>query len=455
MVVQNAMISGYGLWLKRLRYGHDFERTLAQLTETERYTADALRAVQANRLAALVMHAGAHVPFYSALLERAGIRPHEVNIDNLARALPILTKEQICASSTALVSSAYARRALVPLKTSGTTGTALTVLATRRAIQQNFAFFARFLAWAGVKIGQPSATFAGRLVVPIEQSRPPFWRVNWTTRTTLFSSYHISRDNMPHYIRQLERTAPAFIDSYPSAIFTIASYLKEQGDAHKIRPRAIITSSETLSPHQRDVIEEVFRCPVFDQYGNVEMAAFIGQCEKGTYHISPEYGFVEVLDAQGRPARPGEAGELICTGLLNFAMPLIRYRIGDSVVVGTKSCGCGRNFPVVDSVIGRTDDMIVTPEGRYVGRLSPVFKLFPSVREAQVIQDRLDHVTVKIVCGEDYTDAVGAALIREFQLRTGASLQVSLDRVDAIPRTAAGKFRSVVSLLNRNGQLSV
>jgi phenylacetate-CoA ligase len=177
------------------------------------------------------------------------------------------------------------------------------------------------------------------------------------------------------------------------------------------------------------------------------MTVFIAQCENGNSHINPEYGLVELLNEQGNHVRPGEAGELVCTGFLNTAMPLIRYRIGDSAVLSDRECGCGRPFPVVESLLGRTDDMIVTPEGRYVGRLDPVFKGLSAIKESQIVQESLTRIVVRVVREPHYTPQVGHALIAALRERLG-NIDMVLEYVDAIPRSTAGKFRSVVSMIS-------
>ena len=164
------------------------------------------------------------------------------------------------------------------------------------------------------------------------QVEPPFWRKNWVMRNTLFSSYHISERNLGAYVDELKKIEPVFIDSYPSAIFSIGKFLLDRGIEAGIAPKAIITSSETLLDNQREVIEKAFHSRVFDQYGSAEMVGFINQCEKGSYHINPEYGIVEIIKEDGEPAKDGEPGELVCTGFVNSTMPLIRYKTGDSAI---------------------------------------------------------------------------------------------------------------------------
>ena len=258
----------------------------------------------------------------------------------------------------------------------------------------------------------------------------------------LFSSYHISEENIPYYIEKINKIKPEFIDSYPSSIFNIARFALQKG-LHIHSPKAFITSSETLLDHQREIISNVFNAPIFDQYGSAEQVLFISQCEYGTYHIHPEFGFVEIIKNNNN-----EAGEVIATGFTNKAMPLIRYRIGDTVIMGEEVCECKRNFPIIKKIIGRVDDMIITPEGNYVGRLDPVFKGLSTIKNAQIVQEKLEHVVVNIVPAEDYHNDDGQVVVKELKKRLGEKMHITINVVSDIPLTKAGKFRSVVSHLS-------
>jgi phenylacetate-CoA ligase len=193
------------------------------------------------------------------------------------------------------------------------------------------------------------------------------------------------------------------------------------------------------------VIEQAFGCHVFDWYGNVELVANIVQCEAGNYHIKPEYGVVEILNPDGSPSQPGQVGELVCTGLNNPAMPFVRYRVGDTAVRKEGPCPCGRGGRLVERITGRTEDVIVTPDGRYLSRLDFVFKGLLNVEEAQMIQETADHLRVRIVKRPGYTQQDTGRILANLRERMGTGINVDLEFVERIPRTASGKFRYVIS----------
>jgi phenylacetate-CoA ligase len=167
-----------------------------------------------------------------------------------------------------------------------------------------------------------------------------------------------------------------------------------------------------------------------------------------------EYGILELLD-DGKPVPPGVGGELVCTGFLNNAMPLIRYKIGDSAVFSSHACECGRQTPCLESVEGRVDDIITTKDGRMIGRLDPVFKGTSGVKEAQIVQTEIGSVVVKVVTGEGFNQKGIEPLLLELNKRLGLDTAVTVEYVDRIERTSAGKFRSVVSLLSKHDREKV
>ena len=438
--MQDLLISAYGMRLLRLRYGRIGRATLARLNESQWMPASDLRRYQLSTLSEVVARAAADVPFY----RQHGLEGIDFDSLEQLQELPILTKGEVQRAGRELVSDQYRRRRLTEVHTGGTTGKPLAIYCDSATLQRNYAFFSRFKGWAGVSEGARVATFAGRTLVPAGGTEP-YWRYNRAANTLLFSSYHIGRKTLHSYVDALIDFRPALIDSYPSSIEPIARYVLEQGFTGP-RPKAIITSSETLFPDVREVVERAFQCRVFDHYGGAEMAALIAQCEEGTYHIAPEFGVVELLDG-GRQVGPGERGEIVATGFINPVMPLLRYATGDYGVLGTGVCRCGRAGDTLERIEGRIDDVIVTPEGNLVGRLDPIFKSVSSLHETRIVQDDTDHVRVEIVVIGEFSSATESALRAQLRARLGPMMRIDIVRVPSIERTGRGKLRTAVNLV--------
>jgi phenylacetate-CoA ligase len=436
--LQSGLITLRALARKMMREGRQFERILQEIRLSERLSAAELATWHEVTLGKLLLHAARHVPFYRDLGLEAVVMTHEAT-EALA-AFPFIDKAIVREQGERFLAN-DARRPLFKGSTSGTTGTPLSLWQDLAAINRENAFIWRQLEWAGLKPGERRAWLRGDLVVPADQNTPPFWRMNHAENMLMLSSYHLSEDNAPAYVSALEKFTPAVIQAYPSSISFLGRWLDAKGrDYAGGMLKGIVTSSETLSPEQKSVIEKRFGCRVFDWYGQFERVAAIGTCEHGRQHIVSDYSFVELLPAEGG------LYEIVGTGFNNFAMPLIRYRTGDYVrLEATDSqCECGRHFPLVASVQGRADDVVKLPDGRHVGRLDHIFKGVDGVLEAQIRQDRIDRIDIFVVPTAGYSTTVETRLRTNARDRLGGAVQINVQAVDSIPRTRNGKLRSVV-----------
>jgi len=437
--IQSAALSVYGYRLQKIRRGGEHAAILSDILQSQWWDEDRLAALQCSLVNDLLGSAKT-VPF----LQDRGISSYKIETISDIRHLPFTTKDDLRQSEEQITSRSNVKTKVVDLNTGGTTGTPLKIFADTAALRRNYAFFDRLRVWAGVQEGS-TATFAGRTIVNPSQSKPPYWRYNRAAKTLLCSSYHLGPKSAPAYLDELSKFAPALIDSYPSAIEVLARAQLSYGKS-LVRPKAIITSAETLHPEVREMITEAFQCPIFDYYGATEMAAFISQCEYGSYHVNPEFGVVEILDGD-RPVDAGELGEVVATGFCNHRMPLIRYRTGDLASWHSDTCQCGRAFRVISKIEGRMDDIIVTPDGRHVGRLDPIFKSTLGLLETRITQDRLDHLLIEAVQTDEFTTSAREKLLSELQNRVGPEVTLDFVAVTEFERTSRGKFRSVVSLI--------
>ncbi len=407
----------------RLKYGKRFHEALMLLERNERCSKDQLLEQQHAAIRALLTYAQAHVPYY----RRLGCSAADLSC------WPILDKQTVSAHSQDFLSDEVSLVDLMINRTSGTTGTPLEVRYSVDCHQMEMAFRWRHKAWGGVPFLSRGAYLSGHPVIPPHQTRPPFCRVDHVEKRLLCSSYHLTQENLPHYAEALMQYRPDFVHGYPSSLYLLAQCLLEQG-IRRVRPRAVFCASETLLDFQRETIEAAFDTQLFNWYGNSEMTCNIVQCSAGNLHYRLDYGVLELLDD----------GTMICTGLNNRAMPFIRYRVGDVAQYKAGECSCGCTFPLIERVVGRVEDYIYTPDGRMVGRLDHLLKDATHVREAQIVQKRIDEVIVRIVRSNGYTEQEEKIVEKEARLRLGSSIKIQFEYVDTIHRTANGKFRFVV-----------
>ena len=224
----------------------------------------------------------------------------------------------------------------------------------------------------------------------------------------------------------------------------MATYIEDNG--MKVRPlKADLTSSEKLTPVMRDTFRRVYGCETFDGYGSVEACGLITNCEYGKYHVSPDVGIVELINSEGNTCGPGEIGDIVSTGLLNFDQPLIRYKIGDlAMFAHDQSCKCGRQMTIIEEIVGRTDDIVTMKDGRQLGSFNRFFANIHGIAETQVIQEDFDFFVINLVPTENFSQKTMDEIHSVFKERLGEA-KITVVKMDRIPRLDSGKFKAVIS----------
>jgi len=432
VALQHAFVTLQGAIYHHWRYGGIFAEYLRSLEQTEKLPAAQMQELHCAERDRLVRFVTTHVPHY----RKWG--PAEFT-----------TKDQVRERPYDFLAETVPRRALIRWHTSGTTGKPLTIYYNCEALRKMWAFVELYRKTAGVSRSKPRAQFTGKMIVPPGQSaaKKIFWRRDLANRALLLSTFHLAPENLPAYAAAVERFRPAYLSGYPSAMYVLAEYYRQSG-----RPapalKAALTSAETLLDHQRRAIEDVFATRVFDQYGQAEMQSFWYECESGSMHAHPLAGMTEILRPDGTAAAPGELGEVVLTGFVNYAMPLVRYRVGDTARFAARPCPCGRAMPVIEEIGGRLDDLVVTRERGFLGRLDPVLKGVRNIVESQLEQESLDVLRVRFVPAARFTGEDLQRLEDNLRARVGRSIHLEFECTDRIPRTANGKFRFVISRLD-------
>ena len=446
--LQNLLVSAYGYHLYRKRYTGVFHDILALTRQSRNWNRQRAEAWQAEHLHSMVKHCRQNVPFYQKLFADYGLHEQHITSVEDVRKLPILKKATLREDPTPFRSGSS--KAYMLQHTSGSTGTPLTLEVDEYTYKLAMALLVDHEESHGVSFGAPRATFAGRMIQPADQLSPPFARYNRAENQMIFSSYHLNSRTFPWYARALKRYNPRELIGYPSAISDLASHYQKTGINPEFRPKAVFTNSETLLSWQREKIESIFECPVYDYYGTAEYMLFAGQESNGRYRLSPLLGIAEVLDENDEPA---SEGRLIATTLSNRAMPLLRYEIGDSAVAVREATGHSTCHEL-EKIVGRLDDYLEMPDGRRVGRLDHIFKGLQGLLEAQIIQDSLDHCTINAVFESEPSADQIQILTNNFKTRTGQKMNVTIRPTDYISRGENGKFRSVVRRLDAKEQES-
>jgi phenylacetate-CoA ligase len=433
--------------MRRERYGRCFRRTFQWLKESDFWPYERLRDYQTRRLREMVDHCYQTVPYYHRLFDSLGVKPQDIRTAEDLKVLPILNKEEVRSNVDQFISTRFARSELSRVTTSGTTGAGLEFWHQPTTLEFQWAVWWRFRDRFGLKLSDRHANFGGKPVVPRGQTRPPFWRQNLALHQTYFSSYHLTPENMRHYVEYLDRRRYVYYCGYPSVLSILAEFMVENSLCISRPPRLVATGSETLLLNQARLISQALGCDVVDQYGAAEQICNMSRCPKGLYHEDMEQGIIErdVVETTSE----GTTARIIATGLVDMAMPLLRYDIGDLATFVDRKCPCGRASPVAIRLDGRTEAVIRTPDGRRIGRMARVFAEMDNVYESQIVQDRLDHLTVRVVRKSGYGEADEKTFRGKIEDIVGPDVRISFEYVDRIPREANGKLRAVISMLDR------
>ncbi|MCU0224080.1 MAG: hypothetical protein MUF27_08415 [Acidobacteria bacterium] len=427
----------HSLRVERQRFGPGYGDALARLDRSQWLpTADLVEASR-REAAAFLADAVRQADHFAALF------PAGAPADPAAA--PILAKSDLRRNLPGFYARDAATHGATTLRhTSGTTGTPLELLTLVSAVERENAFAWQHRSWHGCPRGVRTATLAGHPVAPAEQDRPPFWVRNYAENQLIFSSYHMAPRHLPAYAKALARFDPELIHGYPSSVALVASAALEAG--LRIRPRAVITASETLLPHQREVIAAAFGVPPRVWYGNTELAGNIVECPEGRLHVREEHSWLEFLDDAGGAAAAGQPARLIATAFGNRAMFLVRYDTADLAVPSAEAaCPCGRGGRLVERVVGRVEDFVIDAAGRLVGRLDHLFKDATGIREAQLVQTEPGAIVVRVVPEGEPGPDLEAPVRAEAALRLAPGTRIAFEYVAALEKLPSGKTPFIVS----------
>ncbi len=449
LAAQHVAVTAYGAYWYRLRFGPGFMRFVRDYEQRERFSKAEWDSWQRQQLQRLLMEAADHVPYYRTTWTRE--QKHAARRGDLS-ALPLLDKDAIRSEPEAFLNERFSLYPRWVFHTSGTTGTPVKTYWKVAEIRDSLAVReVRSARWAGVSFRMPRATFSGRMVEPDPHSSGPFYRYNAVERQAYLSPFHLGPMTAAQYVEALRRTGVRWMTGYAVSSYLLAQYILDQ---NLVVPslRAIITTSEKVTAEMRAVMEEAFRCRVFEEYSTVENALFASECEKGRLHVSPDVAVVEILHPDGTACDPGEVGEVVATCLMRAYQPFIRYRLGDLAAWDDEPCACGRAMPVIKEVVGRIEDVVVGPDGREMVRFHGIFVDQPHVREGQIVQEALDKIVARVVATPGFGAEDEHDIIHRIRHRVGDGVSVTVECVEAIPRTASGKYKAVISHVPRNGR---
>lgn len=428
----------------------DLFTRLRQLDRMQWDSEDRLRTYQDSMLGEILTHARLTSIFYEDRIPKI-VPSHSASTTLLE--VPLLEKRDIQQHADEMRSRGLSGR--VSRKTTGgSTGEPVTILKDRRATAYERAAMWLAYGWFDVQMGDRAARFWG---TPYTWKRRIASRVGDLCMNRIrFSAFEFDDRKLGEYWEQLGHFDPDYVHGYVSMLEQMARWALREGIPCELQLKSVIATSEVLTGPQRTAIKDAFGAPVQVEYGCGEVGPIAHQCPEGSLHIMAPNLRVEVLRPDGTHASPGESGEIVLTDLHNRAMPLIRYRVGDSGIVGG-TCSCGRGLPILEKVWGRAYDFVELPDGRrYHGEF--FMYVFEDLRSSgtpigqfQVIQTQDDRLQVLLTSGEKITASTRSAIVGTLGRRL-PGVQVSVEQVPEIPRTHSGKMQVIKRELQDDGQ---
>jgi phenylacetate-CoA ligase len=428
----------------------DVEREYDELTRTQWFSASRTRELQDSKLRRLIEHAYAHVPYYRARMQALKLRPEDIRGQADIHKLPLLSKDDVREHlHLGLLSDNHDKREVLRVTTSGSTGEPLTCYADRAQLELRWAATLRAQEGTGYRFGDRTTRLWHEGIGLTREQRVRERADALLANRTFIPVFGIQANGLAAALRSIQRLDPVLLDGYAEALDLLAHYLKDHGEA-MVRPRAIMSSAQTLPLASRRIIEGAFACKVFDKYGAREFSGIAYECDAHAgHHVVAEAYIVEIL-ANGRPARPGEIGEVVITDLTNRCLPFIRYRIGDlaEAMDPNVPCPCGRGAPRVGEIAGRVQSIIQGTDGQFLPGtfFAHYLKDFEyAIRRFQVVQEERGSMRLHLVKGARYSPEVLEEVLATFRRYLGRTMLIDVEVVDDVPIVRTGKRVATVS----------
>lgn len=428
----------------------------SRVKEIEQFGKRELDEYTNKRLTELVSYAYEHVPYYKNKLLSAGVAKEngDFALENFCN-IPLLSKEDIRSHFDEMASHELNRRKWKYKTTGGSTGQPLTVIHDLERVGWVNAVKDLRNEWSKMCFGDSRVRiwgserdlFYGKESLKVQLNR-------WINNTVWLNAFTLTPEKMQEFIEIINKKKPKQIKGYTTCLYEFALFIERNG-TQIASPESVICSAGTVTDTVRNKIEKVFNSRVFNSYGSREIQAMAFECSQHNgLHVMAPIVYMEIVDKNGNPTKPGEIGEVVLTPFLNYAMPLLRYRIGDMATWSdTKACSCGCSWPLVENIEGRVTECFYKKDGSVVPpeffiHLVGVVQNDGWIKKFQVIQESMDRIVIKLVKGVGASEDIEKdleGLTRKIQVVMSEECSVEYCFVDDISNTPSGKYLYTIS----------
>ncbi len=445
--VANMLAPMYYLIPESKRYGSVYVREMKELKRIACLSPDEVQKEKDSALEKLVAYSYEHVPYYKELFDSIGLSPTEIKEEKDLHKIPFLTKEILIENREKLLSDEFDKSELVYLTTSGSTGTPTGFYVQKESPMRERVYTVHMFKDMGFKPDSSRLVMRGKEFWT-QKSKGKNWQWDGFKKELSINIFDMTDENMEEYCKAIEKYKPDFAFGYMSAMYTFCKFLSLRDKKLKHQFKGYLAISETVTEEQRRFVESVINARVFSFYGMSERVIIAGECKDSTeYHIEPLYGIAEIIDENGNViTQPGVNGELVGTSLLNYAMPLIRYKMGDiSSWSAVENCKCGSCKKRLSGVQGRkTKDALIGSDGSLISLASMEVhsEIYDYMSRYQFVQDRIGEVTVKAVAVNNapLTQERLNKISEVFTERTKGKIKFTAEAVEKISPKKNGKL---------------
>lgn len=420
-----------------------FNRYLFYL-KTQKWDRNKIDGYQDRQLVKVVQHAAEHVPYYRNLFKEIGFDPSKFKGRTDMYKIPLLDKETLRTRQMEFVADNADQYGIHWDSTSGSTGTPLRFIIDDETKAHKLAAVIRSYCLAGYFPGKKTFSIQSYQFEKQNDISKRYKFINmWR-----FNSRLLKKETGIEVLNLINRFKPKVFIGYPFSILMLSKFAKDEGIS--IQPlQAIVTAGETLSENRRRLLENAFKCKVYDFYSHHEDVAIISECKHQKRHVFEDFAYNEIVNETGSNLPwEGSTGEIVGTGFYNYAMPLIRYKLGDTVKTDNSGhrCRCGSSFKTVKQIIGRQNDYIETPDGHFIGNvLEHAVDHAKGVILSQCVQDAIDHIYVNLIVDDTYTEESAAAFRLGLLQRLGNKIDIEFKIVKELEKNKSGKTPFIMS----------